>query len=300
MNILITGGTGLIGSHLTKLLQAEGHIVKYLTRRKNGLNTNVQEYIWDVNKKEIDSQAFQNTDAIIHLAGAGIVDQKWTIQRKQEIISSRTETLDLLHEYLKKTNHQVKVIVSASGIGYYGADRKDELLDENSTAGDDFVAQCCIAWEKSLEKIKDLGLRKVVVRIGIVLSDKGGALPKMTMPVKYFVGAPLGEGTQWVSWIHIDDLCQIFLKSILDIQTEGVYNAVAPEPVTNQVFNQQIAKAIHRPLWLPNVPKWVLKLLMGEMSELITGGVKVENKRIASLGFRYKFQNLTTALKDLL
>ncbi len=301
MNVLITGGTGLIGTHLTDLLLKNGHVVSHLSRNKKENQGSVKVFHWDLSQKEINKKAFDGVDCIVHLAGEGIVDKRWSAKRKKEIISSRTESLQLIHQTLKEISHTVKVLVSASGIGYYGADRKEEILDENSLPGSDFVSQCCVAWENEALKFESLGIRSVIVRTGIVLSNQGGALMKMIPPIKYFLGAPIGTGEQWQSWIHIDDLCSLMFRCILVETYEGIYNGVAPEPVTNQVLTKNIAKVLSRPLWLPNVPSWVLTLLFGEMSVLLLGSTFVRNSRIEQgEKFVFKYPQCHEALREIL
>ena len=299
MNILITGGTGMIGHRLTELLLQKGHKVAYLSRKKEKIS-NVEVYQWDIQKGFIEAGALENADYIVHLAGAGIAEKRWTDERKHEIIASRIKPIELITKYLQEKNIHLKAFVSASAIGYYGGDTGEEKLDENSKAGNDFLAECTQLWELAAQKI-NLAQRIVSIRIGIVLSEKGGALPKLVQPIRYGFGAALGSGKQFMSWIHIDDLCQIFVKAIEDEMMHGAYNAVSPNPVRNEEMTKVAAKVLKKPLWLPNVPSFVLKLVFGEMGIVVTGGNFVQNKRLSQKkDFQYKFTDIREALQDLL
>jgi uncharacterized protein (TIGR01777 family) len=297
--VLITGGTGMIGYRLTQLLQEKGYQVAYLSRKQESV-PNVKVYRWDVEKKWIDPKALVDADYIIHLAGAGIADSRWTDKRKQEIIHSRTSTIELIAKELQGRPYKVKAFVSASAIGFYGADTGDKHVTEQTPSGSDFLAHVTRHWENSSELISHIGIRTTKLRIGIVLSNTGGALPKIALPVRWGIGAPLGNGRQWVSWIHLDDLCRLFITALENEQWYGVYNAVAPEPVTNKELTQQIAKALHRPLWVPFVPGFVLRILYGELANTILGGNYVVNQRIKKeTNFTYQFETVEQALSDL-
>lgn len=297
-SVLITGGTGLVGSRLTELLLKKGYEVAYLSRRKEQI-PNVKVYQWDIAKGYIEDGAVESADYIVHLAGAGIADKRWSESRKKEIIDSRIRPVDLLKDKLTKSN-KLKAFVSASAIGFYGGDTGEERIEENHAAGNDFLAECTKLWEKSADKIATLGIRTAKIRVGIVLSEKGGALPKLVQPIRLGFGAALGSGKQWMSWIHIDDLCNVFIKAIEDESMNGAYNAVAPNPVTNLEITKMAAKVLKKPFWLPNVPSFVLKLIFGEMAVVVLGGSYVLNKRIAETDFRYQFTDVESALQDLL
>ena len=298
-NILITGGTGLIGSRLTELLLQGGYQVSLLSRKKENIQ-NVTVYQWNIRQKTIDSEAIEKADCIIHLAGAGVADERWTDSRKREILDSRTESVKLLCESLKKTAHRPQSFISASAIGIYGADRGDELLSEESSYGNDFLATVTKAWENSVQPIADLGIRTVKLRIGIVLSEKGGALAKLAAPIRLGAGTALGSGRQWMSWIHIDDLCRMFMYALENESLAGAYNAVGPHPDTNTDLTRAAADALDRPLILPNAPAFALKLLFGEMAVVVLGGAKVSNRKMAQTGFEYRFNDLPAAMADLL
>jgi uncharacterized protein len=299
-NVLITGGSGLVGTRLTQMLQAKGYSVAWLSRDVS-TKTDVKVYQWDLSKGYIDPEALAQADYLVHLAGAGIADKSWTNTRKQELIHSRTASISLISQKLSTFPHKLKAFVSASGIGYYGADTGDTHITEESNAGNDFLAEICKQWEASADQIGALGIRTTKLRIGIVLSDKGGALPKFLAPMRMYAGSPLGTGKQWQSWIHIDDLCRLFIESLENPAYQGVYNAVAPQPITNAQLNEAIAQMINRPMWLPNVPGFVLKLIFGEMANIILGGNFIKNQKLSSeTSFQYKFSDIKVALKDLL
>ncbi len=298
INILITGGSGLIGTQLTERLRQRGHRVSLLSRSEQ--EGEHKSFVWKIDQNYIEPGAFQEVDAIVHLAGAGIADKPWTLERKREILESRTNSTRLLVNSLKNTPNQVKTVIAASAIGYYGFGNQQEVFTEDSEAGKDFLADVTKRWEGETEAFVELGLRVVKIRIGIVLSERGGALEEIARPVKYFVGAPLGSGDQYVSWIHMEDLCQIFVKAIEDSSMRGPYNAVSPHPLTNRELTKAIAKALHRPLLLPPIPSFALKLLLGEMADLVLNGSKVSGSRIIESGYQFKYSDINQALEDLL
>ncbi|HEY0651783.1 MAG TPA: TIGR01777 family oxidoreductase [Chryseosolibacter sp.] len=295
-NILITGASGLIGSRLTEILSSRGATVATLSRAaRSGTR-----YHWDVENGILDEDALTDTDAIVHLAGASVGEKRWTAARKAEILKSRTESTRLLYERLKKGNHRVKQFISASAIGYYGFEDETNWFDEQSNSGHDYLAQVTRAWENEVDKIATLDIRVVKIRIGIVLSAAGGALVQMANPVRYFAGAPLGSGRQPVSWIHIEDVCEIFVKAIYDQFMQGPYNAVAPNPVDNKTMTQLIGKALNKPVFLPPVPGFVLKAIIGQMAEIVVTGNLVSAKKIMDAGYRFRFENAEEAINDLL
>ncbi|MBX2968789.1 MAG: TIGR01777 family oxidoreductase [Cyclobacteriaceae bacterium] len=296
--VLITGASGLIGTKLTEMLIAEGFQVVHLGRsKKQGV---VPSFTWDVNRGVMDAEALTGVDAIIHLAGAGIADKPWTENRKQEIRDSRTRSTRLLFDLLKKSNHTVKTFVSASAIGYYGFEGGETVFAEDSKPGSDFLASVVNDWETEINHIQELNIRTAKIRIGIVLSEKGGALKEMANPVRWGVGAPLGSGQQYMSWIHIDDLCRMFVYAMKKEHLQGAYNGVGPLWVSNKELTKAIAKALKKPLWLPPVPGFVLKLMLGEMADLVLKGSKVSGEKIAQAGFTYHYPDLDGALTNLL
>ncbi|UHG91835.1 TIGR01777 family oxidoreductase [Spirosoma oryzicola] len=298
--VLITGGTGTIGRRLTQLLRQQGYQISLLSRDHKSIE-GVTVYQWNIAKGHIDPKAIQTADYIIHLAGAGVADERWTDARKDEILNSRTQSTELLAQALAKNTHKVKAFIGASAIGFYGGDTNDRPLTETSQGGSDFLAQVVRAWERSEDSVAVLGIRTVKLRIGVVLSAEGGALPKLAQPVRLGAGAPIGSGQQYISWIHLDDLCRMFIQALTDESWQGVYNAVAPTPVTNESLTRAIASVLHRPMILPNIPGFAIKLMFGEMAVTVIGGNYVLNKRIADeTTFRYQYADLTNALSNLL
>jgi uncharacterized protein len=295
--ILITGASGLIGSRLTKMLLQKGYQVSHLGRTKK--NSPVKSFVWNVDAGELDKEALAGVDTIIHLAGAGVADKRWNEKRKKEILESRTKSSALLFETLKKGNHAVKAVVSASAIGYYGFCLDERIFTEESKPGTDYLAQVTRAWEESVDKISSLGVRVAKLRIGIVLSEKGGALAEMAKPVRFGVGAALGTGKQYLSWIHIDDLCAMFIKAVEDEQMYGAYNAVC-DWVTNEAITKSIASVLKKPLLLPPVPGFIMKIITGEMAVIVVNGSKVSSEKIRKTGFTFQYPDLNEALNELL
>lgn len=298
--VLITGGTGLIGSHLTRLLLTNQYSVSHLSRtpKENGA---VKTYTWDIEKQEMDEEALATADYVIHLAGANVGDHRWTKTYKQEILQSRTASARLLYKTIKGLKkHKIKALASASGISIYGDDTGSTEIIESSPHGNEFMAEVCEKWEAGADNMKELGMRVVKLRTGMVLSTKGGALGKMITPFKLGAGAPLGSGQQYVSWIHIDDLCRMYEASVEHETYEGVYNAVAPRPVTNEEFSKTIAKVLDKPFFLPNVPSVALRLVFGELAGVVLGGNKVSSQKIEATGFTFLYRDVEAALRNLL
>ncbi|MDX5438592.1 MAG: TIGR01777 family oxidoreductase [Pontibacter sp.] len=295
--ILITGGSGLIGMRLSEMLIDLGYEVAHLSRSPEKVST-YKTFKWDIKEGFIDDNAITYADYIINLAGASVASEKWTEERKKEILNSRVDSIQLLHKCLSRAEHHVKAFISASAIGIYG-DSGDQLMSEESTYADDFLAEVCKAWENAAWQMRDLELRTVIFRVGIVLSIKGGALPQMAKPVKMMAGAPLGSGRQYMSWVHIDDLCRLFIRAIEDKQYEGVYNAVAPHPVTNKEFTKELAEAMKKPLVLPKVPAFAINLMMGEMSEVVLASQRVSANKVLHTGFTFEYNYLEDALESI-
>jgi len=296
MNVLISGGSGLVGLELSKMLRAKGHSVSILSRKKTN---DVNYKFWDIENGVLAEDALIGIDTIVHLAGEGIADGAWTDERKVKIIESRVNSTRLLLDALKKGNHQVKAFISASATGYY-SNRGDELMYEDAMPAKDFLGTTCVLWEQEVNKIESLGIRTVKLRIGIVLTTKGGALKKMIVPFKFGLGSALGDGKQWMSWIHLKDLCSMFIYAIENNQLKGAYNAVAPQAATNYEFSKTLSKIMKRPFWAPNVPSFILKIIFGEMSAVVLGSTKASADKIEKEGFKFEFAKLNEALIDLL
>ena len=297
-NVLITGGSGMIGERLTDLLLQRGYHVSHLGRKKSV--GKVTTYLWDIERNYIDPEALRDVDAIVHLAGVNIGEKRWTRKRKKQILDSRIDTARLLYNELKKQKHSVESIICAAGSSYYGLDNGGKLAKEDDKSGDDFLAVVCQLWERELDKFRELGLRVVKLRAAIVLSPKGGALKKMKRPIELFVGAVLASGSQLMTWIHIDDHCGIIIKSLEDGSMEGAYNSVAPNPVTNEQFTKEMASVLHRPIVLPHAPAFILRVVFGEMAVLVLYGIRLSPEKIIRAGYTFRFTNLREALENLL
>lgn len=298
-NILITGGTGLVGTRLSEKLLEKGYNVSLLSRQAG--EGRIRKYRWDLKTHYIDEQALAQADCIVHLAGAGVFDKRWTPAYKKEIMDSRVESTRLLAEKLASAAHHVASVICASAIGLYGFDTGSEWQTEEAPQGQGYLAEVTANWEKAAQAIEATGVRTAKIRIGIVLSDKGGALTEMSNPVKFGIGSPMGTGQQYVSWIHIDDLCDMFIYAIENNSMVGAYNAAAPEPVTNKMLIHEIAAVLKKPLWAPNVPGFALKLIVGgEASAVLLGGNRVSPKKVQDQGFKFKYNTLKPALEDLL
>ncbi|MGI8950458.1 MAG: TIGR01777 family oxidoreductase [Chitinophagaceae bacterium] len=315
--VLITGGTGMIGRRLSQMLMEKGIEVIVLTRdnsktksqnSKNLLsdkeNTSAISYAhWDVEKKLIDKNAIEKADFIIHLAGAGVAEKKWTKKRKKEIIESRTKSSALIVDALKENSNKVKAVVSASAIGWYGADTIESLQNgftEDAPAANDFLGTTCKLWEQSIESVTVLNKRLIKLRTGIVLSNDGGAFTEFKKPLKAGVAAILGSGKQIISWIHIDDICHMYLHAIENENLNGVYNAVAPNPVTNKNFILQLAKLVKNKSFIAvHIPKFILKLMLGELSIEVLKSTTINASKIRAAGFTFLYPSIESALQQL-
>lgn len=300
MRVLITGATGLVGQAITKVLHSKGIPVNYLTTSKDKISSSedFQGFYWNPSKGEIDLDCFREVQAIINLAGTNIA-KRWTPLHKKKVLSSRLNSLKTLRKGLEKVGaSEVECLVSASAIGIY-PDSLSKFYDEHETEiADGFLGDVVQKWEAGANTFKALGIVVAKVRIGVVLSTEGGALPKMAIPVRNFVGAPLGSGDQWQSWIHIEDLAQMFVF-IVENNLKGTFNGVAPNPVTNSKMTKEMARVLDRPLWLPHVPKFVLRALLGKMSQLLLASQRVSSKKIEKAGFAFQYCNICTALENL-
>lgn len=298
--VLITGGTGFVGQHLCKKLLEEGCEVAILSRRTGKISdSKISYYHWDVDKNKIDKDALSGCDYIIHLAGLNIGEKRWTKQRKEQILESRIKSAELILNNIDRQDNHLKAFISASAIGYYGSTTSDKIFNENDSFAEDFLGGTCNQWEQSADKFIDLGSRIVKIRTGIVLSDNGGALPRLSNPVRFRLGSAIGSGKQYLPWIHIEDLCNIYVRAIQNKNMKGSYNAVAPEHITNSEFIRKIAKRFHRSVWLPNIPSSMIKLIFGKMSVMLLRGSRVSSEKIESEGYKFSFPSVEAALQDL-
>lgn len=300
MRVLITGATGLIGSHLTRLLHQNGIAVNYLTTGKDKIQKieNYKGFYWNPDDKEIDTESFKGVDAIYHLAGATVA-KRWTDDYKKEIIESRTKSAAVLYEALQAHEHKIGQFISASGINVYPSSVQKLYTEEEPAVDDSFLGEVVDRWETAADEFQDLGMIVSKVRIGLVLAKEGGALPKMKIPASYNAGAAFGNGEQWQSWIHIRDVAGVF-HHVLQNKLGGVYNAVAPNPVTNEELMEKMAAKLGKSKWLPNVPSFVLKAALGEMSTVLLSSQLVSSEKIQRKGYEFEYKNLSKALEDLL
>ncbi|MFC6998373.1 TIGR01777 family oxidoreductase [Rufibacter roseus] len=295
--ILIAGGTGLLGTRLSEMLIDSGYEVALLSRTPDKY-ARYKTFKWDIAAGHIDENAIRYADYIINLAGSSVSGDKWTVSRKRDILNSRIQSTNLLCKYLENTPHHVKGYLASSAVGIYG-NSGDRLMMEESSYGSDFLAEVCKQWESASWQVHNQNIRTVIFRIGVVLSNKGGALPQIAKPIKMLAGSPLGSGKQFMSWIHIDDMCRLFIKAIEDRQMTGVYNAVAPNPVTNEELTRTLAKVMHKPMVMPNVPTFGLKLMLGEMSSIVLNSSRVSATKILQTGFTFEYNYIQEALESL-
>jgi uncharacterized protein (TIGR01777 family) len=301
--ILITGGTGLIGTALTEALVAKGYDVIILSRsKKQSSQKNISYAMWDVHNQKIDEEAIKKADYIVHLAGANVGDKRWTQKRKKEIVDSRVDSGKLLVKALKEIPNKVKAVITSSAMGYYGPDKKmpnPKPFTETDPPYNDFLATTVVKWEHAIEPVKDLGKRLVFFRTGIVLSNEGGAYKEFKKPLKFGIASVLGSGKQTVSWIHIDDLVRLYIEAIENGKWNGVYNAVSPNPVNNRQLIEEIARQTKGFHITATVPSFVLKIVLGEMSIEVLKSTTVSAARIHQQGFQFLFPEIESAVKNL-
>jgi uncharacterized protein (TIGR01777 family) len=299
-NVLITGGTGFIGKYLIAELLKKGYSVSILTRNSKANTDGISYFVWDVPNQKIDEEAVLNADYIIHLAGEGIVEKKWTAKRKEEIRDSRVQSAELIYSILKKHNKRIDAFVSASGIGFYGAVNGEGICTENTLPANDFIGKVCQEWEKAADLMIGLGIRTVKIRTGMVLGKNEGILKKLTPLFKKGLGTALGSGKQYMPWIHIHDLCMMYIEAIENKNMTGAYNATINDSTTNLSFSNTLASSIGIPMFLPKVPAFLIRIGMGEMADIVLTGRRVSSDKIKKLGFRFQFRNIKKALKDCL
>ena len=297
-NVLITGGTGFIGKYLTRLLIANGYSVSIFSRSVKQKTDDISYFRWDIDTHFIEEEAILKADYIIHLAGEGIADQRWTAKRKEEIVQSREKSIQLIYDVLKKHNKKLDAFVSASGVGIYGAVNGSEICTENTLAVNDFLGSTCQKWEAAADTIASLGIRTVKIRTGLVLGKDEGFLKKLIPIFKMKLGSALGSGKQYMPWIHIDDLCSIYLEAIKNNEMTGAYNAAINDNTNNEIFSKTLAKIYGYSLWLPNVPSFLIQMALGEMALIVLKGRRVSSDKIEKTGFQFRFNTLELALED--
>lgn len=304
--VLITGGTGMIGRRLTVLLIEKGYEVIIVSRQSSVVNreeSKVSFANWDIDQQTIDEKAIAKADHIIHLAGAGVADKRWSEKRKQEIVNSRTQSSGLIVKALTDYPNKIKTVVSSSAIGWYGPDTEKSLqhgFSEDAIADTAYLGETCRLWEASIEPVTRLGKRLVKLRTGIVLSNEGGAFVEFKKPLKAGIASILGSGKQVISWIHVDDLCRMFIAAIENETMNGAYNAVAPNPVTNQYLTIALAKEMRGKFYIPvYVPSFVLKIMLGELSIEVLKSANVSCRKIQLTGFDFSYPTVEDAIAQL-
>lgn len=299
-NVLLTGGTGFVGKELTKLLINSGYTVSILSRSKRENTATIFYYTWDIQKQTIEKEAVLNADYIIHLAGANIAEKPWTSKRKEEIINSRQQSAQLIYSVLKKNDKKLDAFVSASAVGIYGAVNGEEICTESTAVGEDFLGLTCQKWEAAADQFEKLGIRTVKVRTGLVLGKDDGFLNKLTPIFKWRLGSALGSGKQYMPWIHVEDLCAIYLEALKNPNMDGAYNAAISDSTTNADFSKTLAKVFGYKIWLPNVPGFLIKMVLGEMSKIVLTGRRISSNKVEELGFQFKHTNLEDTLRKCL
>ncbi len=301
MHIIITGGTGLIGQALAKSLLADKHRVTILTRspeKPRPQLTGAMLTGWDGRTAAEWGHLVNEADAIVNLAGAGVADQRWTPARKALILESRVNAGHALQSAIEGAAKKPAVLIQASAVGFYGADTGDAPIVEDAPAGDDFLARVCVAWEASSAGVETFGVRRAVIRTGVVLAREGGAYPKMSLPFRFFAGGKVGTGKQWTPWIHIADEVAAIRFLLENDAARGIFNLTAPTPITNADFTRALGQVLRRPTLFP-VPSIVLKLIFGELASVLLGGQRAIPKHLQSLGFQFQFADIDSALRNL-
>jgi uncharacterized protein len=298
-HILITGGSGLIGKYLTSALLAEGFSVSHLSRNQDKFGR-VRVYRWDPEKEIADPSIFEGIDYIIHLAGANIGEGRWTEKRKSEIVNSRVNTTRFLYKLITENKFPLKAFISASAVGLYGSETSERIFSENDQPADDFLATTCRLWEEAADAFEKSGIRTVKIRTAMVLEKSDSALTRLLMTAPFGFLVRFGNGYQYIPWIHISDLCGIYLKAIKDKFVAGAYNAAAPEHTTHNEFIKALGIILKKPVLVPNIPSFMLSAVLGEMSGVILNGSRISCQKIINAGYSFSFGNLNVALADLL
>ncbi len=295
--VLISGATGTIGRSLIRTLHSKGFKVHALSRKISKIK-NAKVFLWDIEKSYIDTACFENVGYILHLAGEGIADKNWSAERKKQIIDSRVKGAELLYQATKQNKIKLEKFITASAVGYFGADADDKIYNEDDKPANDFLGECCVKWELAADLFNDI-CPVVKVRLAVVLDKKTGAFPKLILPIKFGIASALGSGKQSMAWIHVKDAVQIFYNSIVDPSIVGIYIAASPQHQSNESFTKIVAKVMKRPFFLPNVPSLILKTFFGEMSDVLLHGQNVYPKRLIAHGYKFEFEDLEKAIIDL-
>ncbi|HUX96078.1 MAG TPA: TIGR01777 family oxidoreductase [Bacteroidales bacterium] len=297
--VLITGGSGLIGRYLTSALLSEGYEVSHLSRKANQFGR-VRVFRWNPEKEIIDPVVLEGVNYIVHLAGANIGEKRWTKARKKEILSSRIDSAKLLLKVVRDNSIDLKGFISASAVGYYGSLTLEHIFKEEDPPADDFLGTTCRQWEEAADKFNEIGIRTVKIRTAVVLEKSDSAMAKLLKPARLGIFPVLGSGKQYMPWIHIDDLVNIYLKAIRDDNMNGAYNAVSPQHISHQEFMKNLAAAMNKPFFQLPVPAFLLRLMIGEMADIILNGCRINSEKINQTEFSFKFSNLEPALTDVL
>lgn len=297
--VLITGGTGMIGTRLTDLLLQQGRTVRHLSRSPGrGDHPGAETFGWDVAGGSMDQKAVEGADAIIHLAGAGIADGRWTDKRRQILINSRVKSANLLYRAAHAHGDSLRCFVSANGINYYGAKTTDRIFEETDPPAEEFIGEVCRLWEQAAEQFRSM-CRVVTLRTAMVLAPEGGAFPKLAKPIKLGVGAVLGSGKQYVPYIHIDDLTRMYAFALDHPEMQGPYNATTGQHITHGELIRDVAREWDKPLWLPRVPGFVLRAALGDMAQIVLEGSRASADKIKNVGFEFQYPELTAALSAI-
>lgn len=297
--VLITGGTGFIGTYLTSYLIENGYKVSILSRNVKKNTSDISYFLWDVTSKTIDKTCLCKVQTIIHLAGANVADGKWSQERKKRILESRTKSTELLYDLLRRESNNVKTFISASATGIYGSSTTENIYKEKDELGSDFLANVCVKWEESIFQMNSLGIRTVALRTGVVLAKDNGALVKMITPFKLGLGSALASGKQYMPWIHIEDLCRMYLFVMENKKTTDSYNAVVGDGLNNEKLSKELSEVLNKPFFMPKVPKFVLNFLFGEMAVILTEGSRVSSEKIKKDGFEFRYFTVKGALRNL-
>jgi uncharacterized protein len=297
-SVLISGGSGLIGRYLTSLLLSEGYRVSHLSRKVNQFGK-VRVFRWDPEKGILDPVIFEGIDCIVHLAGTNIGEKRWTKSRKEEILNSRVGSAKLLLKGISENRIKLKTFVSSSAIGYYGSVTSEKIFSEQDSPSEDFLGSICRQWEESADEFTQTGARVVKIRTGVVMEKSDSALAKLLKTARWGLFPRLGTGQQYMPWIHIEDLCRIYLKAIQDDKMIGSFNAVSPQHMNQIEFMRTLAKSLNKPFFHPPIPSFFLRMILGDMADVALKGSRVASEKIRSLGYKFQYNDLKMALNQI-